>query len=151
MSEIDDKISSVVADLKDKIDIIANTADNAPVDVLEKINTIKHIVINVLIQASNKVSEITNECSDEREIEEGINVVRIKSKKLFDDAIIKINEIYKTSDSKPENDVDVNEDTVDYDQIKVNIDESIPNNYVDNNISSKAVNILRSWLNSEGK
>ena len=161
MADLEKNVSEVIEDLKKKISNLANTNVEADEQAMQKINEIKQKAITVLSQASNKIVETANSISDSEEIQKGIDIVTVKSKELYENAINKINEL-SSSDTvkqvKEEIETDVKqtidevknsvEDFFEKDEVK-DVIETVKEKTDD--ITEKALGTLKEWLKPEDK
>lgn len=153
MSDIDNKVIEIVNDLNKKIDEISLLGENADGDKLAKINDIKHKAIGVLTQASNKINDTVNSAANSEELENGIEVVKLRSKQLYEDAVNKIEKLMH------EEKVEEVKEFVE--EAKSDIDEFFDKEEIKNAINSakdvtvevgeKAVKCLKEWLKPEDK
>lgn len=96
MNNLDKNVNDVIEDLKLKIDSINLAAADAEGDTKIKVNEIKDKAISTLNVASQKVIEAYKSIADSEEVIDCINIVKNKSKVLYDKTIVKINEIKMT-------------------------------------------------------
>ena len=169
MNDFEKNVDEVTADLKQKIDNLLN-AGNSEVnaETFVKISDIRKRAINVLKQALEKIVLINDEFADPNEISEGINVVKERSKELYETALARIQELEKTGaveDMKEDIDdaaEDFFEDTTELvDNARKEIDDFFANENVEKVIDkvveeksavvSKTVSVLKDWLKPEGK
>ena len=157
MAELDKKMQDIIDDLNKKISDLSKTGKGADVETQNKINNIKKKVITVLTQASNKIIETARDFADEEEIEKGIEIVKVKSKELYDNALFKIDELMASNKAK-----ELNEEADELvEGVKNNVEELINkeevNNIVDdakrisNDMAEKAKETLKGWLKPEDK
>lgn len=152
-----DSVLEVVEDLKKKIDELKATGSEVEGESLKKIDDIKQKAINVLSQASNKIIDSTNDITNPEEIERSLEIIKVKSKELFDNAMNRINSIIGFDEIKQiKADVEKTEDVV-KEEVKVETDEvsevKEDNKTIDVQIENKldelsyeAINILKDWL-----
>ena len=169
MNDFDKNVDEVITDLKQKIDNLLN-AGNSEVnaETFVKISDIRKRAINVLKQALEKIVLINDEFADPNEISEGINVVKERSKELYETALARIQELEKigaVEDMKEDIDdaaEDFFEDTTELvDNARKEIDDFFANENVEKVIDkvveeksavvSKTVSVLKDWLKPEGK
>lgn len=169
MNDFEKNVDEVTADLKQKIDNLLN-AGNSEVnaETFVKISDIRKRAINVLKQALEKIVLINDEFADPNEISEGINVVKERSKELYETALARIQELEKigaVEDMKEDIDdaaEDFFEDTTELvDNARKEIDDFFANENVEKVIDkvveeksavvSKTVSVLKDWLKPEGK
>lgn len=146
-------VNEIIEDLKNKIDEISKAGQDATGDALNKINEIKQKTIIVLSQASTKISDITNNVSDADEIELSLQIVKNKSKDLYENAINRINELSKTKSqnvSKQDTKIVKKENNNHFviEEAKSTFDPSKAINEV---LEAKALDTLRNWLKPEDK
>ena len=156
MAQID-SVLEVVEDLKKKIDELKATGSEVEGESLKKIDDIKQKAINVLSQASNKIIDSTNDITNPEEIERSLEIIKVKSKELFDNAMNRINSIIGFDEIKQiKADVEKTEDVV-KEEVKVETDEvseaKEDNRTIDVQIENKldelsyeTINILKDWL-----
>lgn len=166
MADIEKDVNEVVEDLKKKIDDINHAAENSDDDVKLKVNEIKDKAIDVLTMASNKVIDITKNVTDSQEVQNGINVVKARSKQLYENALKKIAEIKESKTYKDTSDyvnktVDQvkNETNAFITSAKDSIDEFFEKQEVKDtidkakiktiDIAGKALEVLKQWLKPE--
>ena len=169
MNDFDKNVDEVITDLKQKIDNLLN-AGNSEVnaETFVKISDIRKRAINVLKQALEKIVLINDEFADPNEISEGINVVKERSKELYETALARIQELEKigaVEDMKEDIEdaaEDFFEDTTELvDNARKEIDDFFTNENVEKVIDkvveeksavvSKTVSVLKDWLKPEGK
>ena len=169
MNDFDKNVDEVITDLKQKIDNLLN-AGNSEVnaETFVKISDIRKRAINVLKQALEKIVLINDEFADPNEISEGINVVKERSKELYETALARIQELEKigaVEDMKEDIEdaaEDFFEDTTELvDNARKEIDDFFANENVEKVIDkvveeksavvSKTVSVLKDWLKPEGK
>lgn len=153
MSDFENNVNEVIEDLKKKIEDISSLGKDAADDKLAKVNDVKQKAITVLTQVSNKISDSVNSAADLEDLENGIEVVKIRSKKLYDDAVKKIDKLI--------NEEVVNEVKENIKDVKNDIDEFFEKEEVKNalndakdvtvEIADKAINCLKEWLKPEDK
>lgn len=152
-----DSVLEVVEDLKKKIDELKATGSEVEGESLKKIDDIKQKAINVLSQASNKIIDSTNDITNPEEIEKSLEIIKVKSKELFDNAMNRINSIIGFDEIKQiKADVEKTEGVV-KEEVKVETDEvseaKEDNKTIDVQVENKldelsyeAINILKDWL-----
>lgn len=169
MNDFEKNVDEVTADLKQKIDNLLN-AGNSEVnaETFVKISDIRKRAINVLKQALEKIVLINDESADTNEISEGINVVKERSKELYETALARIQELEKIGAVEyMKEDIedaaeDFFEDTTELvDNARKEIDDFFANENVEKVIDkvveeksavvSKTVSVLKDWLKPEGK
>lgn len=153
MADIQTSINEVVEDLKKKVEELSKAGNADDSETLQKINAIKQKAIYVLNEASNKVTQTAEEFAESEEIEQAIEIVKIKSKELYENALQKINEISKKEVVEEAKEVakDVKEEINNFfekEEVK-DITESVKE--VGTEIADKAVSTLKEWLKPEGK
>lgn len=153
MADIKKNIDEVVTDLKNKIDELNNIGSDADIKDLAKINEIKQKAIAVLFQVSNKIIDASKNIADEVELEKCIEIVKVRSKELYDNALVKIDEIInspKIEEIKEEinNAADDINAFFENEEIK-NAANNVKETTLD--ITEKAVKTLKDWLKPEGK
>lgn len=153
MADIKNNIDEVVTDLKNKIDELNNIGSDADIKDLARINEIKQKAITVLFQVSNKIIDASKNIADEVELEKCIEIVKVRSKELYDNALVKINEIInspKIEEIKEEinNAADDINAFFENEEIK-NAANNVKETTLD--ITEKAVKTLKDWLKPEGK
>lgn len=157
MVDIKKNVSDLVEDLKNKIDELNELGSDAEINDLAKINDIKQKATAVLLQVSNKITDAAKEVTDVDELEKSVEIVKVRSKELYDNAIVKINEIVNSSkveEIKQEVKEEVKDVVDDIDaffekeEIK-NASNTIKEATIE--AVEKAVNILKDWLKPEGK
>jgi len=155
MANLNDEINEIIDDLNLKIENLNKAGKGANAEALDKIKTIRNKAIKVLNNASDKISEIARDVSDADEVQKGINIVKVKSKELYENAIKKINALSENSellDSETEEIIN---------EVKNNISSFFQREDVKNSIDSvkkatddvadKAVNTLKDWLKPKEK
>ena len=157
MSDIEKSVNEIVEDLKKKIDDISKAGNGADEESLRRINDIKQKAISVLNQASNKVMETAKNLSDSEEVQKGIEIVKVKSKELYDNALSRINEL-SSSNIFEEVKQDVEEVI---EEVKKDVGEIIEKEEVKevvdtvkekaSELSEKAYSTLKDWLKPEDK
>lgn len=153
MADIKKNIDEVVTDLKNKIDELNNIGSDADIKDLARINEIKQKAIAVLFQVSNKIIDASKNIADEVELEKCIEIVKVRSKELYDNALVKIDEIInspKIEEIKEEinNAADDINAFFENEEIK-NAANNVKETTLD--ITEKAVKTLKDWLKPEGK
>lgn len=153
MADIKNNIDEVVTDLKNKIDELNNIGSDADIKDLARINEIKQKAIAVLFQVSNKIIDASKNIADEVELEKCIEIVKVRSKELYDNALVKIDEIInspKIEEIKEEinNAADDINAFFENEEIK-NAANNVKETTLD--ITEKAVKTLKDWLKPEGK
>lgn len=153
MADINNSVSQVVEDLKKKIDELNILGEDADVANLAKINDIKQKAIKVLLQVSNKIVDTAKNITDEDELNKSIEIVKVRSKELYDNAVCKINEIISAPIIEETSDI--------VDDVRSDIDKFFEQEEIKNaandvkeaseKIADKAVSALKEWLKPEGK
>lgn len=163
MVNLEKNVNEVVEDLKTKIDGINEAAEDVEGDAKVKVNEIKDKAVSVLDAASEKVVETYKSITDSEEVKNCIDVVKSKSKKLYDRTIAKIDEIKKSKAYQDAgNFVNKTVDQVKSEtgafiyNTKENIDDFFAKEEVKNNIdkaklktvgiAEKGLEILKQWL-----
>lgn len=162
MADIEKKVNDVIEDLNKKIEDLTNAGDCSDEETLARVNEVKQKAISVLNLASKKVVETARDITNSQEVEEGIEVVKIKSKELYDKTMIKINEIVgvKNVQDLKEDISDVAEDVKDIAvNVKNDIDEFFEKEEIKNaikdvkdvtvDVAEKALDTLKAWLKPE--
>lgn len=169
MNDFEKNVDEVITDLKQKIDNLLN-AGNSEVnaETFVKISDIRKRAINVLKQALEKIVLINDEFADPNEISEGINVVKERSKELYETALARIQELEKIGavedmkeDIEDAAEVFFEDTTELVDNARKEIDDFFANENVEKVIDkvveeksavvSKTVSVLKDWLKPEGK
>lgn len=162
MADIEKSVKEVIEDLNKKIEDLTNVGDCTDEETLAKVNEVKQKAITVLNLAINKVTETAKDITDSEEVEKGIEVVKVKSKELYDKAMTKINEVIGEENV---NDIKNNIDDVadDVKEIAINVKNDIDDffekeevkNAINNakdvtvDVAEKALDTLRAWLKPE--
>lgn len=157
MADIEKSVNEIIDDLKNKINELSKAGEDADDSAIQKINEIKQKAIGVLNQASNKVIETAKDFSDSEEVQKGIEIVKVKSKELYDNAMSRINEL--SSSNKVEQVKGDVQEVIE--EIKENVETFLEKEEVKevvdtvkdktNNIADKAINTLKEWLKPEDK
>lgn len=157
MSDIENKVTEIINDLKNKIDELSLLGEGADADKLAKIKDVKQKAINVLTQVSNKISDTANSAVDTEELQNAIDVVKIRSRQLYDNAVSKINELMCAEEVE-----EIKEEVKEVaNDVKNDIDEFFKKEEIKNainnvedatvEITDKAINCLKEWLRPEEK
>lgn len=154
MAQVDSSVLEVVEDLKNKIETLKNAGNDANEQTLQRVNEIKQKAIFVLSQASNKIVESANGLSNADEIERGIDIIKVKSKELYENALNKINslvQVEKISEEIEKTNEEIKEEVKE--EIKEEVKEEVKvetkplnENRGLNDISYEAISVLREWL-----
>lgn len=159
-------VNEVVEDLKQKIDSITAVADDVDDESRAKVEEIKNRAIKVLSNASDKILDTYKNVSNSDEVEKSIKVVKDKSKELYENALIKIDEVKRsqtysnTMDYVRRTAGQVKGETIDFfEGTKNNIDEFLAKPAVKDSIdkaklktvdvAEKALDTLKQWLKPE--
>lgn len=153
MADIERNINEIVEDLRTKIDELSNTGIQASGETLTKVNDIKRKAIDVLNQASLKVKEVANSTADSQDIEKSIEIVKEKSKLLYDNALEKISELInpKVTIQVNETAKNIKKEINDFFEKEESKFEQEEAKIADVNIEEKAIETLKSWLKTEEK
>lgn len=89
-------VNEVLSDLQKKINDIKGAAQAVEGPNKEKVDAMVNKVSVVLVNAANKVAETAKTVSSSEELEKGIEIVKTKSKELYDYALAKIDELKQT-------------------------------------------------------
>lgn len=160
------QVDELVADLKQKIDNITAAADDVDEESRIKVEEIKNTAIKILSSASDKIVDCYKNISDSEEFEKSLDVVKNKSKELYDNALKKISEVKKsqtysdTMDYVRKTANQVKGETIDFlEGTKNNIDEFFAKPAVKESIdkakvktvdvAEKALDTLKQWLKPE--
>lgn len=151
MAEYGKNVDEILEDLKNKIDELTKAGEGASGEALARINEVKAKSINVLNQVSNKVIETANNVNDIDELDNVVEMVSNKSKRLYENALTKINELInpETVDDAKKLVKDVKKDINDFferEEVKNTI-ESAKEATVE--IADKALDTLKEWLKPE--
>lgn len=149
MADINNEVLQVVEDLKLKIDKLNKAQDGVGGETLIKIKEVADKAIAILSEASNKILEIAEEGAEPEEIMQGLDVIKNKSKVLFENGMDRISEIKKASSVDKTN--DTNKQIDDY---FVEAQKEPQRKFVSENqteLDKVVVNILREWLKPEEK
>lgn len=162
MADIEKKVNEIIEDLNKKIEDLTNVGDCSDAATLAKVNEVKEKAIAVLNLASKKVVDTAKDFADSDEVEKGIEIVKVKSKELYDKAMFKINDIIGENNA---NDIKDNLGDVadDVKEIAVNVKNDIDEffekeevkNAINNakdvtvDVAEKALDTLRAWLKPE--
>lgn len=149
MAEINN-VASLVNDLKDKIEEINAACCNASDEARDRINDIKSKANSILIQAVNRITDSSLEYAESEDVEKSLEIVRDKSQELFDNALSRIKEIKKQYPIKTNNQ-DINTKIDDYLNNQETNEVIDTSDFVRDELSEKAVQILREWLKTEDK
>ena len=166
MTDMKKEVNEVVEDLKTKIDNITAAAEDADDESKDKVQEIRDKAIRVLTTASDKIVDTYKTFSNSEEVEKSIDIVRIKSKELYDNALKKIDEVKKsqayndTLDYVKKTANQVKDETKDFvEGTKNNIDEFLAKHEVKESIdkakiktvdlAEKALDTLKQWLKPE--
>lgn len=162
MADIEKSVKEVIEDLNKKIEDLTNVGDGTDAETLAKVNEVKEKAISVLNLASKKVVDTAKDIADSEEVEKGIEIVKVKSKDLYDKAMIRINEIIgkENVDNIKEDINDVADGVKDIAQnVKSDINDFFEKEEVKNainnakdttvDIAEKALDTLRAWLKPE--
>ena len=162
MADIEKSVKEVIEDLNKKIEDLTNVGDCTDAETLAKVNEVKEKAISVLNLASKKVVDTAKDIADSEEVEKGIEIVKVKSKDLYDKAMIRINEIIgKENVNNIKEDInDVADGVKDIAQnVKSDINDFFEKEEVKNainnakdttvDIAEKALDTLRAWLKPE--
>lgn len=166
MADMKNDVNEVVQDLKQKIDRITSAAQDVDEDSKLKVEEIKNKAISVLNSASDKIVDAYKNISNTEEFENSLNVVKTKSKELYDNALKKIDEVKKsqtysdTVDYVKKTANQVKNETFDFfEGTKNNIDEFFTKPEVKESIdkaklktvdvAEKALDTLKQWLKPE--
>lgn len=148
MADIETNVNELVEDLKNKINDINLAVNSVVGEDRTKAIEIRDKAVSVLVQASGKIVETAKTFADSEEVNKGVEIVKTKSKELYDNAMNRITEILEKSNVQ-ESDV-----VEEISEPLVAINEEIVKNVVQedvNSIAGKARNTLRDWLKLEGK
>lgn len=162
MADIEKKVNDVIEDLNKKIEDLTNVGDCSDEATLAKVNEVKQKAINVLNLASKKVADTAKDFADSQEVEKAIEVVKIKSKELYDKAMLKINNIIG-DDNVNDIKVNLNDAADDVKEIAIDVKNDIDDffekeevkNAINNakdvtvDVAEKALDTLRAWLKPE--
>lgn len=153
MADIERNINEIVEDLRTKIDELSNAGIQASGETLTKVNDIKRKAIDVLNQASLKVKEVANSTADSQDIEKSIEIVKEKSKLLYDNALEKISELInpKVTIQVNETAKNIKKEINDFFEKEESKFEQEEAKIADVNIEEKAIETLKSWLKTEEK
>lgn len=153
MADIERNINDIVEDLRTKIDELSNAGIQASGETLTKVNDIKRKAIDVLNQASLKVKEVANSTADSQDIEKSIEIVKEKSKLLYDNALEKISELInpKVTIQVNETAKNIKKEINDFFEKEESKFEQEEAKIADVNIEEKAIETLKSWLKTEEK
>lgn len=153
MADIERSINDIVEDLRTKIDELSNAGIQASGETLTKVNDIKRKAIDVLNQASLKVKEVANSTADSQDIEKSIEIVKEKSKLLYDNALEKISELInpKVTIQVNETAKNIKKEINDFFEKEESKFEQEEAKIVDVNIEEKAIETLKGWLKTEEK
>lgn len=147
MADINNNVNEVVQDLKRKIDELTKIDLDVDGESKAKINAVKQKAITVLNTAASKVVDIAKDITDENELQKGIDIIKVRSKELYDNAISKINEL---SNTKVIDEVKDIKDEINEFFEKEEIKNSTNNvKEVTVAIADKAVATLKQWLKPE--
>lgn len=166
MADMKNDVNEVVQDLKEKIDRITSAAQDVDEESKLKVEEIKNKAISVLSSASDKIVDAYKSISSTEDFENSLNIVKTRSKELYDDALRKIDEVKKsqtyndTVDYVKKTASQVKNDTVDFiEGTKNNIDEFFTKPEVKESIdkaklktvdiAEKALDTLKQWLKPE--
>lgn len=162
MDDIEKKVNDIIEDLNSKIEDLTNVGDCSDEATLAKVNEVKQKAITVLNLASKKITDTAKDFADSQEVEKGIEIVKFKSKELYDKAMLKINNIIGEDNTKEikDNICDVADDVKDIaTNVKSDIDDFFEKEEVKNainnakdvtvDVAEKALDTLRAWLKPE--
>lgn len=149
-----DIVLEVIDDLKKKIDELKNVGNGIDGESAIKINEIKQKAINVLSQASNKIIESAKDLPDSQELEKGLEIIKNKSKELYENATSRINKIINDANAK--NNIESIETAIESianEDIKEEVVEepTVIEDKEISNLSYEAIEILKGWLKPEVK
>ena len=157
-------LSELINDLNEKIKALELAASGANDSVKEKAAHIKNKAVSVLNNAEDKIIELSETITDGEELESAIDLIRKKSDNLFDEAVIKINELDREeTDSEGEQTQDdivelIKDDkeefeeykpqkrvTAEEDDIPVG-DREVKAEPVRSEVTQKTLEVLKNWL-----
>lgn len=153
MADVEKSVNEIINDLKNKINNISSLGQNADKDKIAKVNDIKQKAIAVLTQVSNKIGDTLNSATNNEDLESAIEVIKIRSNKLYEDAVNKIDNIMRENVTQEVSDIveDVKKDIDEFfekEEIK-NVAHSAKDVTVE--VADKAVKCLKDWLKPEEK
>lgn len=150
MADINNEVMAVVQDLKEKIEKFNEAEAGASNLALEKIQEVTRKATSVLNDASNKILEVANEVTDPEEIKNGLDIIKNKSRVLFENTLAKIDEIKKEFPIK--NVIEDKKDEIDQyfssakkETIKKYINED------QSDLDKVVINVLVDWLKPEDR
>ena len=157
MADVKETVSVLVEDLNKKIKDLNGISGNVDSETLAKIEDIKQKATTVLKQVSNKIVDTVEYVNDSEEVQKSIEIVRIKSQELYNNAINRINDLVgQNTIEEIKNDVSevLNSAKNDIDEFFKREDVSNITNEVKEKVddmSEKVVNTLKGWLKAEEK
>lgn len=150
MSDISNKIDEALVDLQSKLDSLLKYAEDADSQYIVEIHDVKQKAANVLIQVTNRVKQTSEETKDEDEIQNVLDIVKLRSKELYENAIKKIDKIQSNKDGT-ENNEDENVVSFNTKSDDVKAENKNDVKFASQDITSAALYTLRSWLKPEEK
>ena len=164
---IEESVKEVIEDLKNKVETLTQSSENCDDEIAEKVILIKDKAVKVFNDASAKLSQMLDTDRNEEEIAKAVEMVKVRSKELYDNAVKRIESLQpaKEEETQPKESNHVEDAKRQIDDIISSVGDEI-NNFMNRedvkatvdkakegvvDVAEKALAILKDWLTPESE